>query len=313
VRTRLRLLAVAALTATGLVLSGCSDPGPSYQPRGDVTPFRFHPPMPAGSGPVAVAVGDMVCAPGDRVTVKRCRDADAAELAQDYRPDYLLALGDEQYGNHGLEDYEKGYAKTWGKLRSVTKPVPGNHQYDVPGYFTYFREQTRPPGYFAFDVKRWRVYALNDNCTRIDCDAELAWLDQDMAAHPRRCTAIMMHHPLFASGVRTESGSDVARPFWRVALAHGADLALAGHLHQYERLRPMLLDGRPGPKGMTQLVAGVGGASVRPLVEGRAAGSVAFDNSSAGVLSLRFNRDDFSWRYRTVDGFDIDAGRRACH
>ena len=311
--TRRRLLAAAVLTAAGLVLAGCSDGGTSYQPQDDVTPFRYHPPMPAGSGPVAVVVGDMVCEPGSRVTVKRCRDADAADLARDYRPDYLLALGDEQYGDGGLADYRKGYAKTWGTLRSITKPVPGNHQYDVPGYYEYFRHQTRPPGYFAFDAKKWRVYAVNDNCTRIDCDAELAWLDADMTANPRRCTAIMLHHPLYASGVRTESGSDVARPFWRVALAHGADLALAGHLHQYERFRPMLLDGRPGPRGMTQLVAGVGGASVRPLVEGRATGSKAFDNSSAGVLALRFGANAFSWRYRTVDGFDIDAGRQACH
>ena len=57
----------------------------------------------------------------------------------------------------------------------------------------------------------------------------------------------------------------------------------------------------------------VGGASVRPLVERRARGSVVFDNSSAGVLALRFNARDFAWRYRTVDGFDIDAGRHACH
>jgi hypothetical protein len=305
---------VAVLTAVGLLLAGCSKPAAPYQaPQRSATPYRYHPPLPAGRGPVAVAVGDLVCAPGSRVDETHCRDADAAELAREYHPDHLLTLGDEQYGDDGLADYRDGYAKTWGKLRAVTRPVPGNHQYEVPGYFEYFAKQTRPPGYFAFDVRRWRVYALNDNCTRIDCDAELAWLDRDMETHPRRCSAIMLHHPHFASGIRTESGDDVATPFWRVALAHGTDLALAGHLHQYERFRPMLLDGRPARRGMTQMVAGTGGASVRPLLEGRARGSQAFDNSTAGVLALRFNAGDFAWRYRTVDGYNIDAGRRACH
>ena len=60
VMTRRRLLAAAALTAAGLVLTGCSDGGTSYQSQDDVTPFRYHPPMPAGSGPVAGAVGEMV-------------------------------------------------------------------------------------------------------------------------------------------------------------------------------------------------------------------------------------------------------------
>lgn len=296
-----------------LMLTGCGTSSPpSRQPVSPATPYHYRPPQPAGRGPLVVAVGDMVCAPGGTVSERTCRDRDAAELAARYQPTAVLALGDQQYGDGSLATYRRAYAHTWGRFRAITKPVPGDEK-DISGYYGYFAAQTRPPGYYAFDVGSWRIYALNDNCTTVDCDAELAWLDDDMEQNPRRCSAIMMHTPLFASGIEHGGHPRVVRPFWRIALEHGADVSLAGHLHQYERLAPMGLDGRADRRGLTSFVAGAGGKSVRALTEGRAAHSEEFDNSTAGVLTLRLQRGRFSWRYRTVDQYNIDAGSRVCH
>ena len=44
--------------------------------------------------------------------------------------------------------------RTWGTLKAISHPVPGDHNYHDRGaarYFTYFRQQTSPPGYYAFD------------------------------------------------------------------------------------------------------------------------------------------------------------------
>ncbi len=305
---------LGALLVGLVMLTGCgTSTSPPRQPASPVAPYHYRPPQPPGRGPVVVAVGDMACAPGGRVTERTCRDADAADLARQYRPVAVLALGDQQYGTGSLSDYRRAYARTWGRFRSITKPVPGDDAYDGTGYYTYFRRQTRPPGYYAFDVGSWRVYAINDNCTRIDCDAELAWLDQDLRDNPRACSAIMMHTPLYSSGIEHGGNPRVVRPFWRVALRHGVDLSLAGHMHQYERLAPMGLGGRADPDGLTSFVAGTGGKSMRSLTEGRAAHSEQFHNATAGILSLRLGKGRFGWRFRTVDGYNIDAGSQACH
>ncbi len=310
-RSTLRARVPAALAGLVLLLAGCAEAAPLPQ-QASPTPYRFRPPMPAGRGPLVVAAGDLVCAPGSKVTATECRDRAASRLAAEYDPDYVFALGDEQYGTPTRAAYQRGYAKTWGKFKAITRPVPGNHEYDGKGYFAYFRKQTRPPGYYAFDVGRWRIYAINDNCTKIDCAAELGWMERDMQTHPRRCSAIMMHQPLYASGIGTGGHPETARPFWRVALRHGADLSLAAHLHHYERFRPMGLRGRANATGMTSFVSGAGGASVRPLTAERARGSEAFENAAAGVLALRLGKGRFSWTYRTVGGRDIDSGARAC-
>ncbi|MEZ5192889.1 MAG: hypothetical protein R2734_10470 [Nocardioides sp.] len=58
----------------------------------------------------------------------------------------------------------------------------------------------------------WRLYLLNSNCDQVDCDAEVSWLTQDLAQHPARCSALVMHYPRFSSG---EHGSDVGMArFW---------------------------------------------------------------------------------------------------
>ena len=303
---------LAGLVVGLMVLTGCGTSSPvPRQPAKPVKPYRYTPPVPSGRGPLVVAEGDMACAPGGRVTERTCRDSDAAALAAQYKPVALLALGDEQYGEPSLATYQRAYAHTWGRFRAITKPVPGDDELD--GYYQYFAKATRPPGYYAFNIGSWRIYALNDNCTTIDCAAELAWMDRDMDQNPRACSAIMMHTPLYASGIEHGGNPRAVRPFWRAALEHRVDLSLAGHMHQYERLAPMGLAGQATPKGMTSFVAGTGGKSMRALTEGRAANSEEFDNSTAGVLTLRLQKGRFSWRYRTVDQYNIDEGSSTCH
>ena len=50
---------------------------------------------------------------------------------------------------------------------------------------------------------------------------------------------------------------------WRQLAAGGADVALSGHDHHYERFAPLDARGRPDPVGgMRQFVVGTGGGGV---------------------------------------------------
>ena len=259
------------------------------------------------------AAGDIACAPGDEVTDTTCRDADTARLVRNIRPRYVLALGDIQYEDGRLADMRAAYDATWGRFASITRPVPGNHDYHDPGaagYLAYFKHQTGGRTYYATDIGSWRYYALDSNCEDVDCDAEAKWLDQQMTAHPSVCTAIGMHHPRYSSGARHGDSTEV-RPLWEVALRHHADLALAGHEHDYERFDEMDADGHVTSEGMVSFVVGTGGASL--YAEGdRDEGSALYYNDRAGVLELVLGSDRFGWRFRDVDGKTVDSGVTRC-
>ena len=261
-----------------------------------------------------VAAGDIACAPGEAASARGCRQAATARLARSFRPRYVVPLGDEQYDDGDLADYRSAYARTWGRLKAISHPVPGNHDYHdrgAAGYFTYFRQQTSPPGYYAFDVNGWRIYALNSNCSDVDCGAEAAWLNQDMTAHPRTCTAIAMHHPRYSSGAQ-HGDTPAVQPLWQVAVNHRADLALAGHDHEYERFRAMDATGHVSRNGLVSFVAGTGGKSLYRKGATHV-GSVVFDSRHFGVLALRLGRHGFAWRFKTIGGRVVDAGVRRCH
>ena len=307
--------ATAALLVSVLALTGCTGTGEDREPhRGTLQAAAVAGALDRVTGPVVVAVGDIACPPGDKVTADECRQARTARLAKSFAPRRALLLGDLQYDDGSLAQFRGSYADSWGDLRAVSRPVPGNHEYHTPGaegFFRYFRDQTPPhPGYYSFRVGTWRVYALNSNCGQVDCTRQLRWLDRAMTRHHPRCSAVMMHHPRYSSGDEHGSTTEV-RPFWRVALRHRTDVALAGHDHGYERFRRMDASGQPARRGMLSFVSGAGGRSLYGFDEAET-GSMVRDARAAGVLALRFGERRFAWVYRTIDGRRVDAGVRRC-
>jgi hypothetical protein len=265
------------------------------------------------SGVTVVAVGDIACEAGERVTRTKCRMADTARLAESLKPKLVVVLGDMQYGIQTMKR-PSVYDRTWGRLKSITRPIPGNHEYEVAGakaYYRYFKSRTPDhPGYYAYDINGWRIYALNARCRSLDCDAETRWLDRDMTANPRECSLIATHEPRYSSG-GTHGGTAVVAPFWRVALRHHADIALAGHEHNYERFEPMDASGHLDANGIRSFVSGTGGKNLYGFARPKT-GSVIRDSRHFGVLVLTLGDGAYAWRFKTIDGVTVDSGTSYC-
>lgn len=264
-----------------------------------------------------VAVGDMVCGAGQAVEPEKCAQSRTVDVAADLKPDVLLALGDLQYDEGSAADFEQAYDPTWGRLKSITRPVAGNHEYRSPGaapYFDYFGERAGEPGkgWYSFDLGAWHVVALNSNCDQIDCgpDSEqLAWLRADLAASRAACTLAYWHHPRWSN---SKHGDDEAvDPFVQALDDAGADVVLTGHDHIYQRFEPRSADGDPTPDGIREFVVGTGGRSLYALDQGEA-GLDAWTVDEFGVLDLTLHDDGYDWRFVPVSGPATDAGSATC-
>ncbi len=308
----LRTSLVGALAVAAVGLAGCGG-----TPSAEKSPSP--PAAQAASRLTAdevkvVAVGDVACPPGSRVTAGECRQADTAALAGQIDPDAVIALGDLQYQSGALTDFRNSYDKSWGALKPITFPVPGNHEYrtsGASGYYGYFADRpTGKRGYYSRMLGDWRAYMLNSNCSKINCAAQRRWLRRSLTNRPAACTLFAMHHPRFSSG---EHGSQVAmKPFVKIGFNHRVDLVLSGHDHHYERFRRSSPGGANAPaKGFFQFVAGAGGKShyeADPPIRG----SLARNDSDFGVLDLTLRKGEFSFAFRTIDGATSDQGVRYC-
>jgi hypothetical protein len=259
-------------------------------------------------------VGDIACPPGDPPTETRCQHAATAGVVESLEPEAVLVLGDAQYDRAELADFRESYDDSWGELLSITRPVPGNHEYmtnGASGYYTYFAgQQPGPPGYYAFNIGDWRLYALNDQCAHIDCADEVDWLRSDLAANRRACTLMYMHEPLVSSGA-VHGNNISARPFWQAAYAENVDIALAGHDHHYERFALLDPDRAAASDGIQSFVVGTGGKSLYELGAAKS-GSVVRDDEHHGVLALRLGDEAYKWKFVTTVGTVTDSGAEDC-
>ncbi len=96
----------------------------------------------SAADPVVAAAGDL-CS-----TATDC--APSAAVADTVDPARVLMLGDNAYPNGSASDYASFYNPNWGRFKTKTSPVPGNHEYqtaNATGYFGYFTGV--PPSLFV--------------------------------------------------------------------------------------------------------------------------------------------------------------------
>ena len=281
---------------------------------------------PSVTGTKIAAAGDIACDPGSSFfnggqgSGLNCRQMATSDLLVGAGYAAVLVPGDIQYEDATLSKFNASYDPSWGRVKSITKPAPGNHEYqsgNANGYYQYFGAAAGDPakGYYSYDLGGWHVVALNSNCSFVGgCGAgsvQEQWLRADLAANPASCTLAYWHHPRFSSG---EHGSDSTyTAFWQALYDANADLVLVGHDHDYERFAPQTASGALDfARGIREFVVGSGGKNVRTFPTVRP-NSEARDVTSLGVLELTLGANAYEWRFRAAVGSFTDSGSASCH
>jgi acid phosphatase type 7 len=297
-----------------------------YALGGLITFLLLLPAVPAAAAdPVLVAVGDIACDPDspyfDEDGGERCEMEVTAELAKQLNPTRVAALGDLQYEDGTLGDFQRSYDPTWGDLYDTTRPAVGNHEYHTPnaqGYRDYWNNIGDRDLAYAYNLGSWRIYVLNSNCSELDkpgvvgsCAAQANWLRRDQLANPRRCVLAYWHHPLRSTSA--ESGTTTAvRPFWHALYEYRADVVLVGHGHVYEEWEKLSPTGGRSDRGIKQFTVGTGGKSLYPFkpFDDRIAGDHRA-NDEFGVLRLGLHASSYDFKFVTPTGSKW-AGTRNC-
>ena len=164
----------------------------------------------AGSGTsfVLAAAGDIA----ERCTSSSssCAHVKTAKLVETMNPAAVITMGDNQYDDAHLSDFKSYYDKTWGKFKSITHPIPGNHEsYDdtpAKGYGTTSapspsrRESGTTAGKSATGTSSpWTPTTSSPTTTSPDPRRQ-PWLKQDLATNTKGCVAAYYHHPRWSSG-----------------------------------------------------------------------------------------------------------------
>jgi hypothetical protein len=222
----------------------------------------------------------------------------------------VFTTGDNVYTSGTSTQYRDCYNPTWGRHKSRTKPVPGNHDYGTSGASGYFNYFNNPPAYYAYNLGGWRIYALNSEISVSSTSAQVTWLKNDLAANPRQCVLAYWHKPRWSSGNHGSSSS--MQTLWKTLYDAGADVVINGHDHDYERFTQMNGSGSAVSSGMREFVVGTGGASHYSFGSILSTSQVR-NSTTYGVLKLTLNSSSYSWKFVPVAGKTFtDTGTTNC-
>jgi hypothetical protein len=306
--------AVVGLLASPVLFSQAGVSARSGKRSGAGSGERVAAVAPAADAAVLVGAGD----------IADCKDLSGAEATAkllEQIPGTVMAVGDLAYPD-GTQENFACYDKTWGRVKSRTRPAPGNHEFHSAGaayYFSYFGSAAGDPklGYYSYELGTWHIVVLNSECEAIGgCNAgsqQEKWLRADLAAHPVACTLAYFHKPLFSSG--SAHGDDLEiKPLWQALYDANADVVVSGHDHDYERFAPQTPDAAADPKrGIREFVAGTGGKNHRPFSPPHANSEVR-DATAFGVLKLTLRSGAYDWQFIPEAGKTFtDSGTGTCH
>ena len=190
-------------------------------------------------------------------------------MAEEDGPEAVLALGDVHHfeGVASVNDplwltnFELIYDHP--ELMIPWYPILGNHEYRgntqaVLDYAHVSRRWCMPARYYSLrfddDGTSVRVIMLdttplidkyrNDSITYPDAhlqdaDAQLAWLEAELAAATEDWVIVAGHHPVYADTPKDESErTDMQARVGEILRRHRVDFYICGHIHNFQHIRP---------------------------------------------------------------------------
>lgn len=190
-------------------------------------------------------------------------------MAEEDGPEAVLALGDVHHfeGVASVNDplwltnFELIYDHP--ELMIPWYPILGNHEYRgntqaVLDYAHVSRRWCMPARYYSLrfddDDTSVRVIMLdttplidkyrNDSITYPDAhlqdaDAQLAWLEAELAAATEDWVIVAGHHPVYADTPKDESErTDMQARVGEILRRHRVDFYICGHIHNFQHIRP---------------------------------------------------------------------------
>lgn len=241
------------------------------------------------------------------------------DLIASWNPNLFLYLGDV-YDDGTSTEFRNWYGTSttfYGRFRSITNPVVGNHEYmsggTAPGYFDYW---DNVPKYYSYDAAGWHFIALDSNCGLLNIcaagQAEYQWLQNDLSTHSNICTIAYFHHPVYNVG--PEGPATRMNDIWALLAQNGVDIVLNGHDHNYQRWKPLNGSGVVSTSGVTEFVAGGGGHGTQQFITSDSRLVIGFDTTPTafGALRLQLNPQGAGYQYVNTAGTMLDSGSVQC-
>jgi 3',5'-cyclic AMP phosphodiesterase CpdA len=170
----------------------------------------------------------------------------------------------------------------------------GNHDDPTQRYYKPFNMNGER--FYTFTKGDARFFALDSNYMD---QTQLKWLEDQLKGSNSRWKVAYFHHPLYSSGGRHGSDSDLRALVEPLFVKYGMDLVFAGHEHFYERIKPQ--------RGIYYFIAG-GSAKLAKGDIRRTALTAAGVDSDHTFMLAELGKTNMQFQVLSRGGKRVDGG-----
>lgn len=237
---------------------------------------------------------------GDNGTGKQPQMDVAAQMATAHRQfpfELVLMMGDNFYGSQRPADLEQKFARPYRPLldAGVTfRAALGNH--DELSTINYPPINMDGQRYYTYARRNVRFVVLDTNV--LDAP-QMAWADAVLTRATEPWKIAYFHHPLYGNAGRHGANIDLRVLLEPLLIRHRVQVALSGHDHAYERLKPQ--------KGISYFVVGSGGQLRKGDLQKSDTSAAGFDQDQAFML-MEIVGDELHFQVISRTGATVDSG-----
>ena len=221
-----------------------------------------------------------------------------SELRKTFPFEFVIMLGDNLYGGHSAQDYEKKFASPYKALLDAGVKFYaslGNH--DDPSERAYQYFNMNGANYYSFKKGNVRFFALDSNYMD---PKQLSWLEGQLKdAGNSDWKVCFFHHPLYSSARKHGPATDLRLLLEPLFIKYGVNVVFAGHEHVYERIQPQ--------KGIYYFTEGSSGQLRAGGLDRSSITASGFDSDRAFLL-IEVAGDEMYYQAISRTGASVDAG-----
>ncbi|MGH9800159.1 MAG: metallophosphoesterase [Blastocatellia bacterium] len=253
-----------------------------------------------------VAFGDMGTGDSDQRAV--AKQMEAFHASHPY--DTVLMLGDNIYPDGNPKDLQDKFERPYAELlrRGVNFYASlGNHDVkkgrEAEINYPLFHMGGRSYYSFIKGAKGENLiefFALDS--TNFD-SAQQHWLEGALAGSKAQWKIAFFHHPIYSSGKTHGSDTKLRAQIEPLFVKYGVAVALAGHDHVYERVKPQ--------QGVQYFVCGIGGKLRSGNLDKKSSLTAAGNDEVNGFMSAEVTPERLTFQAIDASGRVFDSGEIA--
>jgi 3',5'-cyclic AMP phosphodiesterase CpdA len=226
--------------------------------------------------------------------------AQMAKFCEGFKVDLVLTVGDNLYGAERPQDFKRKFEDPYKPMLDAGIKFYaslGNHDARAQRYYKPFNMDGELYYSLKAPKESVRFFILDSTYPVLE---QIDWLEKELKGSNADWKIAVFHHPLYSSGGRHGSDIKLRQIIEPLFIKYNVSVALTGHDHFYERIKPQ--------HGIAHFVVGSGGQLAVGDI-GKRSGITAkgFDTDQA-FLAIEISGDTMYFNAVSREGKVVDSG-----